>query len=671
MTTRQVLQMVRCLGPRWVAYRAIYAFRQKTGLLRRRFPTTLGDSAALSTYVKPGVPSDPEKFKSSLESRLGRFFFSLGRTPSADTLSRCMGDAACTRTLQVADDFARGRFLYYSDATHDLGWPPDWHLNPFTGARHRADLHWCDYPTFHPDLGDVKDVWEPSRFAAAHWLARAYVLTGDEQYPNAFWTLFETWAAQNPPNLGPNWKCGQETAIRVFAWCIALHVFWRSPETTGRRVAHMAALLAVQADRIYHNINFAVSQKNNHSMSEAVGLLTVGLLFPFFRDADRWERRGRIVLEADARRQIYDDGSFVQHSMNYHRVMLHDMMWAVRLADLNDRPLSAELKHRVGLATVYLDNMIDPVSGCVPNYGANDGALVLPLHACDYTDYRPTLQAAALLTRGRRALEPGPWDETAIWLFGEDALKSGPVTPQRESRRFDAGGYYTLRARDTWAMIRCHTYHDRPAHVDMLHLDLWHRGINVLSDSGSYKYYTPDNPALGKFFKDIAAHNTIELDSRGPLEMASRFLWLPWPKARCLEHNASRFIGEHDAYARAPWHVTHRRSVEQHDDDTWTVTDDLLGCGRRHVCLRWHFVPGQAELKQNTCTVTHANGIVRVQVDTPPGAQLTLDVGRCDETAFGGWMSRYYGRLEPRPALIVEGDFDLPARLVSRITFPG
>ncbi len=30
----------------------------------------------------------------------------------------------------------------------------------------------------------------------------------------------------------------------------------------------------------------------------------------------------------------------------------------------------------------------------------------------------------------------------------------------------------------------------RPAQMDQLHVDLWHKGINVLCDSGTYSYAT-------------------------------------------------------------------------------------------------------------------------------------------------------------------------------------
>ena len=64
------------------------------------------------------------------------------------------------RTIQIADDFCEGRFLYYSHQTHDLGRPSHWLYNPIARADHHADIHWCDYPTFSPTLGDIKDVWD-------------------------------------------------------------------------------------------------------------------------------------------------------------------------------------------------------------------------------------------------------------------------------------------------------------------------------------------------------------------------------------------------------------------------------------------------------------------------------------------------------------------------------
>jgi asparagine synthase (glutamine-hydrolysing) len=663
-------ELLRRLGPGWALYRARYALRAKTGLLKRRFPTTGWDRTTLAELFPAGESVDVGNIKQFHLQHGGRFFFEAGRIPDSAFLNEIVTAEGRNRTLEVADDFCRGRFLYFSDRTYDVGWPPNWLLNPINGARHTAEKHWCDYPTFSPALGDIKEVWEPSRFACAYWLARAYALTGDEKYPCAFWELFESWAAQNPPNRGPNWKCGQETAVRLFACCFALHAFWNAPATTDARVGAMIRLMAIQAERIYHNIDFAVSQRNNHSMSEAAGLITVGLLFPYFRGAATWFGRGREVIEGDMGRLVYEDGSFVQHSMNYHRVMLHVCLWALRLCELNRRPLSEESRRRVGSAADFLFETMDPASGGVPNYGPNDGALVLPLAASCYFDFRPTLQAACLGANGRRALPPGPWDEMSAWLYGADSIRQPISTRSPASRRFDAGGYYTIRGRDSWAMIRCHTYRDRPAHVDMLHFDLWYKGVNVLSDSGSYKYYTPEFPGLDRYFKDIAAHNTVEVDGRGPLELYSRFLWLPWPGAHCLDFGPDRFQGEHDAYNRAPWNVIHRRTVELESDGAWIITDDLLGTGQHEVALRWHFCKGKLRFgSEGAVAVEMPDGWVIIQVVGPAGTEL--DLQECDEgpDGFAGWESRHYAQRTARPVLKAHGKFDLPARLITHISF--
>ena len=49
--------------------------------------------------------------------------------------------------------------------------------------------------------------------------------------------------------------------------------------------------------------------------------------------------QGRRVMLAEMQRQVYDDGSYVQHSVNYHRVMLDDCLWAMRIGQLHDEPL--------------------------------------------------------------------------------------------------------------------------------------------------------------------------------------------------------------------------------------------------------------------------------------------------------------------------------------------
>lgn len=659
------------MGLPWSLYRAGLALRKGSGAFRLRFQPIPWDAVSLSRVLLKGVPTQEDQYVRFRELASARFFFSLGDPPSRRDLLLTVGDAGLRRTIEVADDFAGGEFLYFSRHLHDLGWPVNWLKNPLTGGQHENQTHWCDYPTFSPALGDIKDVWEPSRFASAFWLVRAYAMTGDDRYAFAFWEMFESWCHQNPPNRGPNWKCGQETAIRVFGWCFALYGFWRSPATTPSRVAAMVKAIALSAERIEGHIEYAISQKNNHGISEAVGLLTVGLLFPELKRSARWLRRGRELFEQEVLRQVYVDGSFVQHSMNYHRVMLHDCLWAAQLCDLADEPLADEVLLRINRAGEFLFQMLDVESGHVPNYGSNDGALVLPLSSCDYSDYRATVQAARYFSTRRRVLSDGPWNEALLWLFGSKAVEGDSSQHRPTSQRFDAGGYYTLRGPESWCMVRCHSYHDRPAHVDPLHVDLWHQGVNILTDSGTYKYYCPETPGLDKDFKDIQAHNCVEIGGRGPLDSVTRFLWMPWPAGRCLEFGQGRFVGEHDSYDRDPWWVVHRRSVELSDSGHWIIRDDLEGDGPQRVVLRWHLADLDWTLKPDDKCVTALVGIqpIRVEFEAPSNCTLRLRRGEDSPDGAVGWQSLYYGERTSRPTLEVELNENLPVSLVTNVLF--
>ena len=664
------LAILKNLGAAWTLKRSIYLLRKKSGLLKRRFPTPAWSDVTLASVVNNRVPSDADAYAHYRKAHTPSFFFPPGGSADIATLKRIMTDQGDRETIRIADDFCAGQFLLYSHHRKNLSQPVNWLLNPFTGTSHDAALHWCDHPTFSERLGDVKDVWEASRFACAFWLTRAYAITHDEKYPAAFWQLVESWIDQNPPNRGPNWKCGQETALRCIAWIFALYAFANSSATTPARIATMTKALALQADRIAGNITYAVSQKNNHGLSEAAGLITIGLLFPELRNASKWVDKGTRIFECEVLRQIYPDGSYVQHSMNYHRVMLHDCLWVIRLCKLNDRPISTNVVERVRSAGRFLLAMLDPTTGRVPNYGSNDGALVLPLTSCDYTDYRPTAAAAMYLADDNRVLPEGPWDEFTYWLFGSQALQTPIKQAPQSSKRFDTGGYYTLRDSDDWCVIRCHTYRDRPAHVDPLHLDLWHRGLNILGDSGSYKYYDPATPETVRFFKDIRAHNTIEIDNRGPLDLLSRFMWTPWPSSRCITHAHDAFEGEHHAYNRAPWHVTHRRRVKR-DPNGWTITDNLLGRDMHHVTLRWHLVDAPYSLDTNTRTL-HLNssgGPISIKLESEAKIEMTVRRGETNAQTMSGWSSDYYGQRSPRPTLEVSSRCQLPVELRTIIRF--
>lgn len=647
---RRIHQLWRHFGPQWLAYRVGYAARLRTGALRRRLPAQPWEAQPLESLLQNAALAEPQSYLDYRKHEAPSFFFSTAERQRYQPFFAAWDDGAAMTPRRVAEQLAEGRLRYFEHTTAQTGFPPDWHRNPFTGERLRADLHWSRINDF--DGGDIKIIWEPSRFSFAYALARAYWRTGDESYIELFWSAVEDWRAKNPPQQGPNWKCGQETAFRVMAWCFALYAFLDAPSTTAARVVQLAEMIAVSAERINANLDYALSQRNNHGISEAAGLYTAGALFPELRAAADWRQTARKALERTGRKLIYDDGAFAQHSLNYHRVMLHDYLWALRLGEIQHDPFSDELQRRVGRAGDLVYQLQTEASGRVPNYGHNDGALVLPLNNCDYQDFRPVAQATYYLIHQARAYAAGAWDEDLLWLFGPQALAAPQAAPPRADLRAECGGYYTLRSPAGFVFTRAASYTDRPAQADMLHVDLWWRGENIAVDAGTFSYNAPApwNHELAR----TAYHNTVMVDGCDQMERAGKFLWLPWLHGcmKTYKHSAGGHLiywqGEHDGYGRLQAPVTHRRAVLRAGDECWLVADHLNSQSDHDYRLHWLFadLPFNWDEAQHRLTLQAAAGAYSVSLMALAGEGHST-IARADRRSARGWRSVYYFNREP------------------------
>jgi len=293
---QNALYLIPRMGLNWLLFRCSYELQRRMGMLKHRFPAYSWDALSLSHWVKRGIPTAPNAYLAYRQRENSmRFFFEPEAQGRYRDLILALQGKGHMALLAEVDKVKAGVLKYFERQEGFVDFPPQWHRNPFNGCQANADSHWADIPDFS-DIGDIKWIWEPSRFAIAYRLVRAYWITGDETYPNLFWELVESWRVVNPPQRGPNWKCGQEAAFRVMAWCFALYGFANSIHSTPERIQMLIAMIAAHAERIEGNINYALSQKNNHGVSEALGLYTVGLLFPEFKRAKDWCSLGKELL---------------------------------------------------------------------------------------------------------------------------------------------------------------------------------------------------------------------------------------------------------------------------------------------------------------------------------------------------------------------------------------
>jgi len=675
---KKVYYALRYLGLHTVWVRAGLYAAKRLGTTRRTFRTRPWETIDLAALTQPGTPTEAEAYARFKSSNPPPFLFPLGQPPAVPTAMRAGASERQPPLGERLQLLAENRcvLFFHTPAPTAI----DWHTNPLDGSRSRPGLVWCDLPDFLPAQGDARMLWEPSRATWALDLARAGSHGLNVPAAELFWRWLDSWMTASPPFTGFQWKCGQESSVRLIALTLAFWSLADDPCTTPARWVQFARLAWATGYRVAHHIDYAISQKNNHALSEACGLLLVSHLFPEFRDAARWNALGRRVLADELRRQTYADGSYLQHSMNYHRVMLHVSMLGLRLAELAGRPFGRDLYDRLARGGEFLFQMMDPQTGRLPQYGNNDGANALALSECDFNDYRPVIQAAHYLAHRRRLLPSGPWDEDLLWLFGAEPLREPAPAPRAPvSRAFEAGGYYTLRRGESWAMLRCHTYRDRPAHCDPLHLDLWWRGQNILLDCGTYLYYVPERPDVERYFKCVAAHNTIEIDGRDSVEYVSRFLCFPWPRAR-LRHfvpegrPAMWLEGEHSTYDRKPWRVLHRRLVLALPDDLWLIVDDVLGVGEHTAALRWHLLDVPFEMETHGARVRLATprGEVWISVSGRPCGPQAFSVvrGRDEPGGVQGFAAPYYAERRPVPTLVATFRGPLPLRIITTLN-PG
>jgi len=667
-----ILKIIKEYGIGWVLFRGYYELKRRLGILKLQFkPRKIHDDFLFSALIDKGI-KDKKEFIEYWRQHKGKFIFDAMDIPAIGKfLNQWLTEEEKTRIISIANRAIKGEILCFSKWFGNYGSPPDWFLNPMTGKRAPNNLHWTSIDELALECGDVKMVWEASRFPQVYYYIRAYALTGDEKYPDAFWQQVESWIAQNPPELGINWKDGQEVSLRIITWIFALYAFHTSPASSAERIFNLIKYILYSAIRVKKNFSFALwGLRNNHAVSEATAIFLFGLLFPFFNCSKKFFRIGLSQLEKLGKQQIQEDGSYIQHSFNYHRLVLHLYSLSLRCAELNSISFSSRLLELLKKAIYFLYNHQDAVTGFVPNYGPNDGALLLPLTTCDYRDYRPCLQALHYILEGKRLYPPGKYDEELLWLCGLQALSSEILTLSRSSMAYRSGGYYVIRTNNNFAMIRCKSYKKfRPNQADMLHFDLWMEGENVLCDAGSFSYNTSP---FDKYFVSTSAHNTVIINGKDQMKKLSRFMWLDWTRAKenffITGNDIQYFEGEHYGYKG----FVHRRAIINLEN-LWVIVDDIISKKniQKEVEINQHWLISPIfdnYFQKGGLLVFEAkNRELVFLVKSTFEVRINLQKGNADIP--DGWVSFYYGEKLPTYSLNLSGKTkERDARIITIIS---
>ncbi len=569
-----------------------------------------------------------------------------------------------TKTIKQAEEILGGKFRRFGIDGSEIN------LSPKTKLR-----HWSK--SLSPLVGakkqDIKCIWEPARFSWAITLAQAFYLTNEEKYAHFFWKKYAEFIKSNPLNQGANWESAQEVALRLISLIISINLMKDAKSSTVERKMNLYKSIADHADRIPTTISYAKAQNNNHLISEAVGLFTAGIFLPEHLHADKWKRLGLKWFYHAVNNQISEDGEYIQHSNNYHRLMLTLAVWMKVLLQNSGKKMESQAHVKLSNASNWLMGQFDLISGQVPNLGHNDGSLILPFCPAPYNDYRPILQAASHVFLDEPALNPGPWDGLCIWL-------GIPVQDKCKKTSFFLVKPSTSRIgnTDAWASLRATRFTSRPAHADQLHVDLWYHGHNIALDAGTFQYNAP--PPWDNGLAQTMVHNTLMINKKDQMYRAGRFLWLDWAQSKIVDYRDNMICAEHYGYQKL--RAVHRRTLKRISTQKWEIIDLVFSPhsskNEYKIDLHWLLPNWPLQLTGHTCTLSAPFGSVMLHISsdiktiTP---KFTCFIkGRpisenAQEEPLLGWFSPTYDKIIPALSIRYSVTHALPVTITSQFTF--
>jgi hypothetical protein len=600
-------QLLQNMGLRYIFFRAGHFISKKSGFFKRKFPLNppFIDSISLADWKK-NTPS----------------YFFYGRNISG--LPKQKSDYL----EGILSDYSEGIYTFFGKTKYHLGREYDWITNPVTNFKYDINKHWSVINELSEENGDIKFVWEKARFSFLYDIIR-YDYHYNHDCAELVFGEIISFIDKNPINQGPNYICSQEISLRILNWTFALYYYEDSESLTEVRFAKILNSIYWHLHHVFNNNNFSrIAVRNNHALTETLMLYLSSLLFPFLPDVMRWSRKGKKWFEKEIIYQIYEDGTYLQFSNNYHRVVVQLLTWGIRLAELNNDNLNEAVLFRAKKSLIFLTDSMDLSSGMLPNYGANDGALFFKLNNQDFRDYRPQLQVLSYTLNINPENNFGRFvGEDLFWMgLSQRITSQSDKTHESCLNSYPDGGYYIMHDNDSMTYIRCGNHKDRPSQADNLHLDIWYKGVNILRDGGSFLYNS--EPAILKYFMGTRSHNTVMLGDFDQMLKGPRFTWFDWSQSIEASLKQSdghiEFQGLISAFTYIDKKIRHRRKVTKVKGiPRWLIEDEIIGTEEFEMNQLWHFNPASVDL-------------VTIKAHDETGMSL-------EKKIIKGWYSSYYG----------------------------
>jgi len=568
---------------------------------------------------------DPQRIPGLAEARLGgdmdgalaAVFRACRRDRAAPPKTDVSAD-----TLTAAEEVLEHRFSFYGER-HQL--PPriDWDFNPGTA-------HWGH------DL---------NRFTFLRPLTESYLATGDTRYSRKAVELILDWinncdAGRCFTGSPYVWGSYLNNAIHCQAWCTHLATLVGCAQIAP--IELLRVLKSVHDQLAYLEIVTNGHAGNWPTIGMQAMLQCVGT-FAVFRDTDRFADYCAEGLRRQIAEQVLPDGVQDELTPHYHRVVVNNLLNALRALRALQRDLDPQTRQTLGKMLHYVQQTTVP-----------DGSKQVAFNDSDPGS-------------------PGDYASTLTELGLQEFL--GPPS-QLGPEVFPYAGVALLRQRqdrgDLYLAFDAGPYGRSHQHEDKLGFWLFAYGRNLVVDPGRH-LYDGSRRSYSSYLRSTAAHSTIRIDGQDQHSAGRRDTWIAKQPLDLAWRNADgevRACGVYDlGYGRDNGiDVVHRREIVFVKERCWIVFDVIQGDGEHLIESRFQFAPGELHVDGVAARTGFADAnLLLIAAPVTPFADICVQRGQAEPRR--GWYSDSYNKIEPAPALALTLRTALPWRAAT-LLFP-
>lgn len=464
------------------------------------------------------------------------------------------------------------------------------------------DINWEYWPVQDNELR-----WQLHRHKWWTPMGKAFRVSGDEKYAKE-WTLeYIDWIKKNPlvsatKETKKTMSSGELSSLENvrFAWR-PLEVSNRLQDQTNQFMYFISSKyftpeflseFLLNYYRHAEHIMANYSEQGNHLLFEAQRMIYAGTFFPEFKNAEKWRKSGISILNAEIKKQVYDDGFHYELDPHYHLAAINIFYKAIEIADVNgfknEFPQSyLQTVEKMIMATMNLS---------FPNYQN-------PCFSDAKLDYKPEM-----IGNYKKWTKVFPKNKQILYMATDG--KKGEL-PDYLSHRLENSGFFMLRngwKEDATVMLLKAgppaEWHNQP---DNGTFELYIKGRNFFPDAGSY-VYGGSNEVLKErdWFRQTMVHKTLTLDNANIVTMDTKCLL--WD----IKSNVEKLVIENPSYSD----LKHRRTVFFVDKSFFVIVDEAAGDATGNVAVHYQLSEGKvttdnAKLSVQTLYDDHNNVIVK------------------------------------------------------------